>query len=312
MSTKPNSEFAGNLTMNQDLAYIRDAVAAIGLSFPFPLNSSTIFEYGRERLLFLMRMFFVISEEICDMAQIDDQDDNEEMVKKLQDIVEATACHCGSSDLRGLVQSGVAIPLFVSELALDCAGVKCNHSLEQDALLLHNMCLVSSSALLSSSASNYFFEEISSVDASTASIELLSKHNSMLQQAEAGILNRISRLQDCKELASYNLDDSVVASDEMCDAAQQFSEAAAELSLVVDRDLRTWLNSYSNPTVSSPIGNIAAEIAPSVEISSLLLKNLQTVRMSLEARDRHQNDCFGPLSHRIRELRKFLDTVDAR
>jgi hypothetical protein len=298
--------------MNQDLAYIRDAVSAIGLSFPFPLNSSTIFEFGRERLLFLRRMFFVISEEICDMAQIDDKDGNEEMVKKLQDIVEATSCHCGSSDLRGLIQSGVALPLFVSELALDCAGVKCVHSLEQDALLLHNMCLFTSSALVSTSASSYFSEEISSVDASTASVELLIKHNGMLQQAEVGILNRISKLQDSLELTSYDLADSVVASEEICDAAQQFSEAAAELSRIVDSDLRPWLHSDSNHAVSSPIGNIAAEMATSVENSSLLLKNLHTVRMSIEASKLHQDDSFGSISHRIRELRKFLDTVDAR
>jgi hypothetical protein len=298
--------------MNQDLAYIRDAASAIGLSFPFPLNSSTIFEFGRERLLFLRRMFFVISEEICDMAQIDDQDGNEEMVKKLQDIVEATSCHCGSSDLRGLIQSGVALPLFVSELALDCAGVKCVHSLEQDALLLHNMCLLTSSALVSTSASSYFSEDVSSVDVSTASVELLIKHNSMLQQAEVGILNRISKLQDSMEHTSYDLADSVVASEEICDAAQQFSEAAAELSRIVDSDLRPWLHSDSNHAVSSPIGNIAVEMATSVENSSLLLKNLHTVRMSIEARKLHQDDSFGSISHRIRELRKFLDTVDAR
>ncbi len=297
-------------SMNQDLAYIRDAVTAIGLSFPFPLNSSTIFEYGRERLIFLRRMFFVISEEICDIAQIDDQDGNEEMIKKLQDVVEATSCHCGSSDLRSLIQSGVALPLFVSELALDCAGVKCIHSLEQDALLLHNMCLMSFSGLSFTSASQYFAEEISCVDASAASVELLAKHNGMLQHAETGILTRITKLQESRELTSYDLAESVVSSEEMCYAAQQFSEAAAELSRIVDCDLRPWLHSDSNHALSSPIGNIAAEMALSVNNSSRLLKNLHDIRTSLEANRQHQNDFFRPISDRVCELKKFLETVD--
>lgn len=298
--------------MNQDLAYIRDAVSAIGLSFPFPLNSSTVFEFGHERLLFLRQMFFVISEEICDIAHIDDQDGNEELIKKLQDIVEATSCQCGSSDLRALIQSGVALPLFLSELALESAGVKCVHSLEQDALLLHNMCLHTPPALTSSSASSYLPEEISSVDASTVSVELLVKHNGILQHAELGILSRISKLQESRDLTSYDLADSVVASEELCDAAQHFSEAAAELSRIVDSDLRPWLNPDSNNVVPSPIGNIAAEMATSVEYSTGVLKNLDTVRMSLQARQHHQVDSFGLLSDRTRELRKFLDTVDTR
>jgi hypothetical protein len=300
------------LTMNQDLAYIRDAVSAIGLSFPFPLNLSTIFEFGRERLLFLRRMFFVISEEICDIAQIDDQDSNEELMKKLQDIVEATSCHCGSSDLRAHVQSGATLPLFITELALESAGVKCVHSLEQDALLLHNMCCLSSTSLSSTSASFYFHEEISSAEACAGSIDLLVKHHGMLQHAETGILTRISKLQDNKNLTSYDLSDSVVASEEICDAAQQFSEAAAELSRIVDVDLRPWLHSDSNHAVSNPIGNIAADMVSSVEQSSRVLKNLHAVRMSLEARQHQRDEQFGPISHRIRELRQFLDTVDAR
>ena len=298
--------------MNQDLSYIRDAVTAIGLSFPFPLNTSTIFEFGRERLLFLRRMFFVISEEICDIAQIDDQDGNEEMIKKLQDVVEATSCHCGSSDLRSLIQSGVSLPLFVSELALDCAGVKCIYSLEQDALLLHNMCITSSAVLSSTSASPYFAEEITSFDSSANSVELLVKHNGMLQHAEMGILTRISKLQENKELTSYDLAGSVGSSEEMCDAAQQFSEAAAELSRIVDSDLRPWLHSDSNHPVSNPIGNIAAEMVHSVNNSSRVLKNLHNIRISLEGKQQHQDESFGPISQRIRELRKFLDTVDAR
>ncbi len=298
--------------MNQDLSFIRDAVSAIGLSFVFPLNSSTIFEFGRERLLFLRRMFFVISEDICDIAQIDDQDGNEDLIKKLQDIVEATSCHCGSSDLRSLIMSGVTLPLFISELALESAGVKCVHSLEQDALLLHNMCLLTSSALSSTSASSYFSEDIACTDVSAASVDLLVKHNSMLQHAEAGIMTRISRLQGSKTLTSFDLADSVVASEELCDATQQFSEAAAELSRIVDNDLRPWLHSDSNHAVPSPIGSIAADMAPSVQHSSQVLKNLHTVRMSLEARQHHQDESYAPISHRIRELRKFLDTVDAR
>ena len=298
--------------MNQDLAYIRDAVSAIGLSFPFPLNSSTVFEFGRQRLLFLKQLFFVISEEICDIAQIHDDDGNEELIKKLQDIVEATSCHCGFSDLRVLIQSGVALPLFLSEFALESAGVKCVHSLEQDALLLYNMCLHTPTALSSTSASSYLPDEISSADVSTSSVELLVKHNGMLQHAEAGILTRISKLQESRELTSYDLADSVVASEEFCDAAQQFSEAAAELSRIVDSDLRPWLHPDSNNVVPSPIGNIAAEMAPSVEHSSSVLRDLGTVRMSLQARQHHQVNSFGPLSDRTRELRKFLDTVDAR
>jgi hypothetical protein len=108
------------------------------------------------------------------------------------------------------------------------------------------------------------------------------------------------------------LADSVVASEEFCDAAQQFSEAAAELSRIVDSDLRPWLHPDANNVVPSPIGNIAADMAPSVEYSSSVLRDLGTVRMSLQARQHHQVDSFGPLSDRTRELRKFLDTVDAR
>ena len=298
--------------MNHDLAYIRDAVSAIGLSFPFPLNSSTIFEFGRERLLFLRRMFFVISEDICDIAQIDDQDGNDELIKKLQDIVEATSCHCGSSDLRALILSGVTLPLFISELALESAGVKRVHSLSQDALLLHNMCCITSSTISSTSPSSYFSEDVLSADISSASVELLVKHNAMLQHAETGILTRISKLQESREQTSYNLAESVVASEELCDAAQQFSEAAAELSRIVDNDLRPWLHSDSNHAASNPIGHIAAGMAPAVEHSSRVLKNLHNVRLSLEARQHHQDESFGPISNRIREVRKFLDTVDAR
>jgi hypothetical protein len=298
--------------MNQDLAYIRDAVSAIGISFSFPLNASTIFEFGRERLLFLRHMFFVISEEICDLAHLDDQDGNEEFIKKLQDVVEATACNCGSSDSRALILSGAALPLFVSELALESSGVKGVHSLEQDALLLHNMCIIASSALSFSSPSSYFSEEILSSDVSSASVELLVKHNSMLQHAETGIMTRISKIQESRNLTSFDLADSVVASEELCDATQQFSEAAAELSRIVDNDLRPWLYNDSSNCVPSPIGNIAADMAPSAERSSLVFKNLHTVRLSLEARQHDLHESFGPISNRIRELRKFLGTVDAR
>jgi hypothetical protein len=298
--------------MNQDLAYIRDAVFAIGISFSFPLNASTIFEFGRERLLFLRQMFFVISEEICDIAQLDDQDGNEELIRKLQDVVEATSCNCGSSDLRPLILSGATLPLFVSELALESSGVKGVHSLEQDALLLHNMCILTSSALSSSSPSSYFSEEILSSDVSSASVELLVKHNSMLQHAEIGMMTRISKIQESRNLTSFDLAESVVASEELCDATQQFSEAAAELSRIVDNDLRPWLFSDSSHSVSSPIGSIAADMAPSAERSSRVLKNLHAVRLSLEARQHVHDESFGPISHRILELRKFLGTVDAR
>jgi hypothetical protein len=298
--------------MDQDLAYIRDAVSAIGLSFPFPLNSSTVFEFGRERLLFLKRMFFVISEDICDIAQIDDQDSNIELVKKLQDIVEATSCHCGTSDLQALIQSGVTLPLFVSELAAESAGVKPVHALEKDALLLHNMCLLAPSAIFSASGSCFFAEEISTSDASIASVDLLVKHNSMLQQAESGLLNRTAKLQESKDLTSYDLADSLVASDEFCDAAQHFSEAAAELSRIVDSDLRPWLHTDVNHAASNPIGSVAADMVSSVDNSSIILNNLHTIRLSIEARQLQRDDCFRLLSHRIRELRNFFDAVDAR